>query len=329
MCQFCAPNHYLRPNSQCQECPDKSSQLHARLMSAIPFVLIVVTVFFVGALVLWVLEVRAGKDRTSALLAALGQSKEFCLWLVLSVQFMSCSLASSAAGLPEWMMYVFAIIGFFNFDSSAVSFEGCDADSSYPFTVPLITLIVGLSLIALHGALALLKLRFARAEEIRRDLLLHAEVLRHERHSTAEPANDTANTTETAAYRWASVVQGWAFLVLNALYSLLGKTSLRFLHCRQFRESGESVFPVPGRLAVPCFTGEHAAIGSLSIVTLITLVFGMPVFTFTYIRRHKLYRPSLIPGGSPTWNTFVAGDYNSRHYFVRHIGCAVQVPRQP
>jgi hypothetical protein len=225
-------------------------------------------------------------------------------------------------------MYVFAIVGFFNFDSSAVSFEGCDADSRYPFTVPLITLIVGLSLIALQGALALLKLRFARAEEIRRDLLLHAEVLRHERHSTAEPANDTANTTETAAYRWASVVQGWAFLVLNAIYSLLGKTSLRFLHCRQFRESGESVFPVPGRFAVPCFSGEHAAIGSLSIVTLITLVFGMPVFTFTYIRRHKLYRPSLIPGGSPTWNTFVAGDYNTHHYFVRHIGCAVQVPRQ-
>jgi hypothetical protein len=301
-----------------------------------PFVLIVLTVFLVAAVVLWVLEVRVGNNRTSAVVAALGKSKDFCLWLVLSVQFMSCSLASSAAGLPEWVMYVYAVIGFFSFDSSAVSFEGCDHDSSYPFTVPLVTLIVGLSLIALQGTLALVKLRFARADEIRKDLQLLSEVLPEtlsdEHHDAAERASAMANPTEPAAYRWASVAQGGVFLVLNALYSLMSKTSLRFLHCRSVDGSGESSFPVPGAPFVRCFSGDHLAVGVLSIVTLITLVVGMPIFTFAYICRHKLHQPSVIRGCeqglSPTWNTFVAGDFNPHHFFVRHIGCAVQVTGQ-
>ena len=74
MCASCAPNHYLRPNRQCQQCPDQSAQLHTWVKTAGPFALILFGVFVVIALIVWVLEVLSGENRTGAILPALGQS---------------------------------------------------------------------------------------------------------------------------------------------------------------------------------------------------------------------------------------------------------------
>ena len=353
MCASCAPNHYFRPNRQCQQCPDQSAQLQTWVKTAGPFALILFGVFVVIALIVWVLEVLSGENRTGAILPALGQSKEFCIWLVLCAQFMASSLSSVSAGLPEWIMYTYTLISFFNLDSSYVSYEGCEA-SGNPFILPLATLVFCLVMIALQGALACLKVRFAHADGVSAELLhigMHIAAPEHGigavqtidsiehpdkpvlvqfgdsrnpyciQYSISEAAKLTFAASSSAGYRGISSFQGALFLLLNALYPLVSKTCLRFVHCRD-DGAGKSVLASG---SATCWSGGHLAVGAMSVVMLPLLVLGMPVFTFIYIRRKIPLTTTDDVNVSPTWSGFVEGDYDRRFFYMRHVGWAVQV----
>jgi hypothetical protein len=354
MCASCAPNHYRRPNAQCQQCPNQSSQLQARFTTAGPFALILLALFSVIAGTVWVLDVLGGGDRTAAILPALGQSKEFCIWFILCAQFMASSLSSVSAGLPEWIMYLYTLMSFFNFDSSYVSFEGCEASSGSAFVLPLVTLVFCLVLIALQGALACLKVRFAHADRMGTELLHRGMHLAHPQHgigtvqsldstehpgkpvmvqfghnphyyssfySVSEAAKLSFGVSSSAGYRGVSSFQGALFLFLSALYPLVSKTCLRFVHCRA-NGPGESVLASG---SARCWSGDHLAVGAMSVVMLPLFVIAMPVYTFAYIRRMIQSTLSGDVRVSPTWSGFVEGDYDRRYFYVRHVGWAVQV----
>jgi hypothetical protein len=90
---------------------------------------------------------------------AMAQSREFCIWLVLSAQFLATATSSIAAGLPDWLFQLLRIVSFFDASPSYTSYEGCDGE--YRFQVPLgifvgVWLLVVAMLVAIyaihHGA---------------------------------------------------------------------------------------------------------------------------------------------------------------------------------
>jgi hypothetical protein len=272
MCANCAPNYYLRPNAQCQLCPSKSGRLEAQLKAAGPFVLLLLGLFALTVVIIWVLETLAGVDSKSALWSAGGHSMQFCLWFVLSAQFMSSSVSSVSAGLPERVMYAFTLISFFSFDSDYVSFEGCD-ESSYPFAMQLAVLILGLALMLLQISLAFIKRRVRHAgltrailQQTSRPTILkakHDEICARDDAAVAPLAKAHTESTEDfrsgpSLYLRISAVQGAVFALLNAFYTLMAKTCLRFLHCRT-EASGMTVL---ARSSIRCGTGPAGFVPS-------------------------------------------------------------------
>jgi hypothetical protein len=111
------------------------------------------------------------------------------MWLVLSAQFLATSTSSVAAGLPDWLYRLYAIVSFFNISSSYVSYEGCE--SGYRFQSSLV-IMLGASLLAMAQA-----------------ALLYTA---HKRSGFAVAVGLTGST-------------------MNALYSVVLKQCLLFLHC--------------------------------------------------------------------------------------------------
>jgi hypothetical protein len=120
---------------------------------------------------------------------AAGQTWGFCMWLVLSAQFLATSTSSLVAGLPSWLYQIYAIVSFFNISSSYVSYEGCER--GYRFQSSLL-IMIGASLLALAQAMLICTAQ-------RKKNLAHAAWL--------------AGST------------------MNALYSVVVKQSMQFLHC--------------------------------------------------------------------------------------------------
>ena len=117
------------------------------------------------------------------------QAQSFCIWLVLSAQFLATSTSSIAAGLPDWLYKLYTIVSFFNISSSYVSYEGCE--SGYRFQSSLV-IMIGASLLAMAQATLL--------------------YVAHKRSGLAAAV-------------------GFAGSTMNALYSVVLKQSLQFLHC--------------------------------------------------------------------------------------------------
>jgi hypothetical protein len=77
------------------------------------------------------------------------QAQGFCMWLVLSAQFLATSTSSVVAGLPDWLYHLYTIVSFFHISSSYVSYEGCE--SGYRFQSSLV-IMIGASLLAMAQA---------------------------------------------------------------------------------------------------------------------------------------------------------------------------------
>ena len=50
---------------------------------------------------------------------ALLQAQGFCMWLVLSAQFLATSTSSVVAGLPDWLYQLYTIVSFFNISNAS------------------------------------------------------------------------------------------------------------------------------------------------------------------------------------------------------------------
>jgi hypothetical protein len=86
---------------------------------------------------------------TEVVAQAVLQAQGFCMWLVLSAQFLASSTSSVAAGLPDWLYQLYTIVSFFNISSAYVSYEGCE--SGYRFQSSLV-IMIGASLLAVAQA---------------------------------------------------------------------------------------------------------------------------------------------------------------------------------
>ena len=124
------------------------------------------------------------------------QAQSFCVWLVLSAQFLATSTSSVAAGLPDWLYKLYTIVSFFNISSSYVSYEGCEG--GYRFESSLV-IMIGASLLAMAQA-----------------TLLYA----------AQKRSGLA------------IAVGFAGSSMNALYSVVLKQCLQFLHCSPSARGG-------------------------------------------------------------------------------------------
>ena len=122
-------------------------------------------------------------------LQAVSGSVGFCMWVVLSAQFLATSTSSVVSGLPEWLFQLYTVVSFFNISSSYVSYEGCE--SGYPFRTPLLIMLVAMLLTLFEAVLLYM----------------------------AQQGRNVA----------AAVTFG--FWTMNAMYSVVLKQCLQFLHC--------------------------------------------------------------------------------------------------
>jgi hypothetical protein len=165
MCELCASGFFLRPDRTCSKCPEASgySSTLERLGAALPFAAGIIVTLMILTVILAKLQRMSGEDnartvwmevsaqwihspthhcrilahclpnRTAA--QAMAHSREFCIWLVLSAQFLATATSSIAAGLPDWLFQLLRIVSLFNASPSYTSYEGCDGD--YRFQAPL------------------------------------------------------------------------------------------------------------------------------------------------------------------------------------------------
>jgi hypothetical protein len=295
MCSGCAPTYYLRPDSTCHPCPSEGDALRTKLATAVPFMLMMLGLYVAIAIVLFRLEVTTGVSRNAAVLAALNEGKNFCVCFGFSFQIMASSAACMPSNLPSDVSYLFAFTSFFNADPSAITYEGCGGQG-YPFSGPLSLLVMALVLLALHGAIELIKRR-RRADagdafgvDSERDCLAEGQKVTHGgvqgtkcgcrdsipvapcivprallqvAHGARGQGivvkidpDDTRGKPVVVQYesgdvhhysvisakelarvqpgpRKLSVLQGFVLTPLMALYPLITKTCLRFLHCKR------------------------------------------------------------------------------------------------
>jgi hypothetical protein len=165
--------------------------------------------------------------------------------------------------LPGAIAFLFKFSSFFNADLSAVSYEGC-GEKSYPFTLPVVSMVLAVALLVLHGTIEWLKKRQQRQEDVNsigfcadRPLAEGAKVVHGSRGQGVVVTIDVAEkrgkpvivqfesgevhhySLQSAAKlkvvppgsRKLSVAQGFIATLLMALYPLIAKNCLRFLHC--------------------------------------------------------------------------------------------------
>jgi hypothetical protein len=266
---------------------------------------------------------------TEVVAQAVLQAQGFCMWLVLSAQFLATSTSSVVAGLPDWLYHLYTIVSFFNISSSYVSYEGCE--SGYRFQSSLV-IMIGASLLAMAQA-----------------TLLYAA---HKRSGLAAAV-------------------GLAGSTMNALYSVVLKQSLQFLHCSPSAHGGfdftggvatnrvellpdgttlsETVylryaptwlFVAHGRVqethpGCRCWVGEHLPLGLMALFLLVFFVLGLPVGTFIAVQRLVRDRSRWetdveavdtdVSDDERMWKAFFPGDYETEYFWVRHLSWAVLV----
>lgn len=233
MCEACASGFFLGPDRTCSKCPEASgsSSTLERLRAALPFAAGIVLTLVVLTLILAKLERMSGEDdaRTVCMEVSAGvravfcrntqtvfftpggfvqatsKARDFCIWLVLSAQFLATSTSSIPAGLPDWLFQLLRIVSFFNASPSYTSYEGCG--SEYRFQAPLVIfvgvwLLVAAMLVAIYA--------------------IHRGV-----HGVS-------------GVRMVGVT-GFIFVAVNALYSVIVPLCFKFLHCSASPE-GKLIF---------------------------------------------------------------------------------------
>ena len=236
-----------------------------KLEGAVPFVCMMVGLYVTMALAIWRLSATTRKATEmswqGAALAILLETNKFCLGIVAAFQMMASSASSMPPNLPSAVSYLFTFLSFFNADSSAVSFEGC-GPKTYPFAVPLASMVVALVLMGLHGVLELLKTRRRRQDEagcIGADAGLgEGATMAHGSRGqgvvvtiddAVEPGKPVLVQFKTGDLRryspeeaqklqvrpsdslMLSRYQALIFTALTMLYALIAKNCLRFLNC--------------------------------------------------------------------------------------------------
>jgi len=164
MCEACASGFFLRPDRTCSKCPEASgsSSTLERLRAGLPFAAGIVVTLTILALILAKLKRISGEDNARTVwmevstqlssgvaeclttviaeaLQAMFKARDFCIWLVLSAQFLATATSSIAAGLPDWLFELLRVVSFFNASPSYTSYEGCTSD--YRFQAPLVIFV--------------------------------------------------------------------------------------------------------------------------------------------------------------------------------------------
>jgi hypothetical protein len=143
--------------------------LRLKLAAAVPFALVMLGLYAVVTLAVFRLEATTGSPRNAAVRTALNESKKFCTCFGLSFQIMASSASCMPSNLPSELLFLFKFSSFFNADPSAITYEACGGNG-YPFTWPLVLMVLALVLLTVHGAIELVKHRRSRQEDL---LALH------------------------------------------------------------------------------------------------------------------------------------------------------------
>ena len=286
LCAACAPSYYLTSATTCLPCPSESTMVRNMMEGAVPFVFMMVGLYVAMALAVWRLKATNRKATEmpwqAAILATLLETNKFCLGIVAAFQILASSASSMPPDLPSAVSYLFTFLSFFNADSSAVSYEGC-GPKTYPFAVPLGSMVVALGLMGLHGLLELLKTRRRRQDEagsisagaglgegatvVHGDCGQGVVVTIDDAVEPGKPVLVQFKTGDLCRYsleeaqklqvkpsdsNTLSGFQALIFTALTVLYALIAKNCLRFLNCRR-SPTGELLLasgPATSRVAV-------------------------------------------------------------------------------
>ena len=164
MCSGCASTYYLSPDATCKPCPDEGDMLRLKLLAAVPFALMMLGLYVAVSLALFRLEVTTGSPKNAAIRTALNESRKFCICFGLSFQMMASSASCMPSNLPSEILFLFKFTSFFNADPSVITYEAC-GERGYPFVWPLFLMVLALVLLALYGAIELMKHRQSRQED--------------------------------------------------------------------------------------------------------------------------------------------------------------------
>jgi hypothetical protein len=266
---------------------------------AVPFVCMMVGLYVTMALAVWRLNATTRKaaemSRQAAVLATLSETNKFCLGIVAAFQMMASSGSSMPRDLPSAVSYLFTFLSFFNADSSAVSYEGC-GPKTYPFAVPLGSMVVALVLMGLHGLLELLKTRRRRQDEASSisagaslgegATVLHGNcgqgvvvtiddeaepgkpvLVQFKTGDLSRYSPEEAKKLQPSASNALSRCQALIFTALLVLYALIAKNCLRFLNCRR-SPNGELL------LASGPATSRVAVVGGTAVTEMVLMRFA-------------------------------------------------------
>ena len=286
LCAACAPSYYLTSATTCLPCPNESTMAQKIGEISVPFVCMMAGLYVTMALAVWWLKATNRKATKisckAAVFATLLETNKFCLGIVAAFQILASSASSMPPNLPSAVSYLLSFLSFFNADSSAVSYEGC-GPKTYPFAVPLASMVVALVLIGLHGVLELLKTRRRRQDEASsisagaglgegatvvhgkcgegvvvtiddsdepgKPFLVQFKTGDLCRYSLEEAQKLQVQPSDSQAL---SRCQALIFSALTVLYALVAKNCLRFLNCRR-SPAGELLLasgPATSRVAV-------------------------------------------------------------------------------
>jgi hypothetical protein len=137
--------------------------LRLKLLAAVPFALMMLVLYVAVTLALFRLEVTTGSPKNAAIRTALNESRKFCICFGLSFQMMASSASCMPSNLPSEILFLFKFTSFFNADPSVITYEAC-GERGYPFVWPLFLMVLALVLLALYGAIELMKHRQSRQE---------------------------------------------------------------------------------------------------------------------------------------------------------------------
>ena len=137
--------------------------LRLKLAAAVPFALVMLGLYAAVTLAVFRLEATNGSPRKAAVRTALNESRKYCTCFGLSFQIMASSASCMPSNLPSEVLFLFKFTSFFNADPSAITYEACGGNG-YPFTWQFIVMVLTLVLLAVHGAIELMKHRRSRHE---------------------------------------------------------------------------------------------------------------------------------------------------------------------
>ena len=218
------------------------------------------------------------------------ETGEYFGWLLLSAQTMACAAGSTAPHLPRWILAVYSIVSFFNFDTSWVLHEECD-DGGYPFTLSRLILASGLcALVVLATLMAVQSMRASRAwRHEAAEMLRTVSSTRRGRVTFHQDRAGEQYHKKLFDSKLRGVISNICLGVILA-HAIVFKDSIRFLHCVP-SPSGRVMANGPSTVktfisannetnsqaqSLKCWEGDHTSIGLLSVFALCLFCMGFP-----------------------------------------------------